>query len=562
MNAKRLFYVVGLLVGSLVVFYVAAPAISLAYVRKNLGPDFQVEALSVGQKGLTLRGVSVTKPWVQGRAESVFCSWDKHVVAEGGSFVVDPGARKAGSGTTASGYQVTARAMTVTVRKDGAEVRFQGVAYEEGRVSFEGAKVLYPPLTEHGYQTVLFGEGWARTDGTEVVLTTALAIGPGVPMVSSADVRVLPKERKATVGQLSIENRPPSPKVPYPFAALAEEATVTEEGGQLVAVAKRATVESPALSSESLTSHDLRVTFDPAGKLWVERASVRLAVDAKAKTVEAAGSCQDWLGLLPDELKAPAPFASLQLSGDIRAKVDAGEKPKLSLDMTCKAACAPLGFAQTLRKRFTYVAYDKGGQPFERTTGPATAEWVPLGDVSPTMAMALTNTEDPGFFVHRGFIRQAYENSLIENVKAGKVVRGGSTLTMQLAKNLWLRRERTLGRKAQEAFLTFALESCLTKEQILETYLNVVEFGPNIYGIGPAAKKLLSEAPSQITLVEALYLTTRLPNPTKGGSLDDTRRAQLAKMVARLVKEGRVPEDMAAIEGGDETPVALPPGLD
>jgi membrane peptidoglycan carboxypeptidase len=92
-------------------------------------------------------------------------------------------------------------------------------------------------------------------------------------------------------------------------------------------------------------------------------------------------------------------------------------------------------------------------------------------------------------------------------------VRGASTLTMQLAKNLYLGREKTLSRKLQEAAFTLLLEERLSKEDILELYLNVVEFGPNIYGIRNAAMHYFNSHPGELSLPQAMFLASILPNP-------------------------------------------------
>jgi membrane peptidoglycan carboxypeptidase len=94
---------------------------------------------------------------------------------------------------------------------------------------------------------------------------------------------------------------------------------------------------------------------------------------------------------------------------------------------------------------------------------------------------------------------------------------------MQLAKNLWLSREKTLGRKVQEGILTIALESSLTKDQIMELYLNVVEFGPNTYGIGPGCAKFLNKYPGELSLSEALYMALRLPSPNHAQTYESSK---------------------------------------
>jgi membrane peptidoglycan carboxypeptidase len=121
--------------------------------------------------------------------------------------------------------------------------------------------------------------------------------------------------------------------------------------------------------------------------------------------------------------------------------------------------------------------------------------------------------EDANFWVHGGFNQKSIQDSIRDNLTAGRFVRGGSTVTMQLAKNLYLRREKTVSRKLQEAVLTVLLEQSLTKEQILELYLNVIEFAPGVYGIGPAALHYFKSRPRNLSLGQALYLMSILPNP-------------------------------------------------
>jgi membrane peptidoglycan carboxypeptidase len=150
--------------------------------------------------------------------------------------------------------------------------------------------------------------------------------------------------------------------------------------------------------------------------------------------------------------------------------------------------------------------------------------------------------EDPGFASHRGFITQAYRNSLEDNIKLGRFHRGGSTITMQLAKNLWLRRDKTLGRKAQEFFLAQAIESCYTKDKIIELYLNVVEYGPDLYGIGGAARHYFKVTPSQLKPVEAFWLMSILPHPRKAGTPDAATLDRTRKFMDTLMKNGRIPD--------------------
>jgi membrane peptidoglycan carboxypeptidase len=118
---------------------------------------------------------------------------------------------------------------------------------------------------------------------------------------------------------------------------------------------------------------------------------------------------------------------------------------------------------------------------------------------------------------------------------------------MQLAKNLWLTRKRTLGRKIQEAVLTAVLESTLPKEKILELYLNIVEFGPDIYGIGPGSEKLLGTHPINISLSQALYLVLRLPAPSRAGTYEQMK-GKIGKMLDLMASNGKLSAEEAGYE--------------
>jgi monofunctional biosynthetic peptidoglycan transglycosylase len=135
--------------------------------------------------------------------------------------------------------------------------------------------------------------------------------------------------------------------------------------------------------------------------------------------------------------------------------------------------------------------------------------------MSPIAVSAIVLSEDWAFYQHNGFDWQQIWDSVERNWKAGKYVRGGSTITQQVAKNVFLSKEKTLWRKVQEAVLTVRLERQLTKRRILEIYLNVVEFGQGLYGIGPAARFYFSKSPAELTAKEGAFLAMLLPSPKK-----------------------------------------------
>jgi monofunctional biosynthetic peptidoglycan transglycosylase len=144
---------------------------------------------------------------------------------------------------------------------------------------------------------------------------------------------------------------------------------------------------------------------------------------------------------------------------------------------------------------------------------PKSPQYVPLSEVSSVMKDAVIVSEDGAFYQHSGFDWHEIQDSLKTSLKTQHLARGASTISQQLVKNVFLSKDRTLTRKIQEAYLTWQLEKILSKGQILERYLNVVEFGPNLYGIKAAAQFYFKKSPAQINLLEAAYLAHLLPNP-------------------------------------------------
>jgi hypothetical protein len=160
----------------------------------------------------------------------------------------------------------------------------------------------------------------------------------------------------------------------------------------------------------------------------------------------------------------------------------------------------------------------------------------PLEDIDSVLVYAVVANEDGGFFRHRGFNLEAVRGAITENLRAGAYRRGAGTITMQLARNLYLGHQRTLARKAQEVTLAWVLEHLtgLSKQRLLEIYLNIVEWGPGVHGIGEAAHYYFDRDPGHLTPAQALFLTTLLPSPAKwryrldrDGALRASTRAQM-----------------------------------
>jgi len=141
--------------------------------------------------------------------------------------------------------------------------------------------------------------------------------------------------------------------------------------------------------------------------------------------------------------------------------------------------------------------------------------WVPLSRISPSLRQAVVAAEDASFFTHEGFDWEGIKEAAKYNLEAGELKRGGSTITQQLAKNLYLSSERSLFRKAREALITRSLEHELTKERILELYLNVAEWGQGVYGAEAASRHHFKKSARDLTPDEAAWLAAILPSPRR-----------------------------------------------
>src|SRR6478736_1556233 len=141
--------------------------------------------------------------------------------------------------------------------------------------------------------------------------------------------------------------------------------------------------------------------------------------------------------------------------------------------------------------------------------------WVPLSRISPYLRQAVVAAEDASFFTHEGFDWEGMKDAALYDLEKGELKRGGSTITQQLAKNLYLSSERSLFRKAREALITRSLEHQLTKERILELYLNVAEWGQGVYGAEAAARHHFKKSSRDLTADEAAWLASILPAPRR-----------------------------------------------
>jgi monofunctional biosynthetic peptidoglycan transglycosylase len=139
--------------------------------------------------------------------------------------------------------------------------------------------------------------------------------------------------------------------------------------------------------------------------------------------------------------------------------------------------------------------------------------WVPYAKISDNLKRAILTAEDDKFVEHDGFDWEGIQKALEKNEKRGKVVAGGSTISQQLAKNLFLTSDRSFFRKGQEAAITVMMEGVMDKERILEIYLNVIEWGEGIFGAEAAARHYFGISAAQLSPSQAARLAAMVPRP-------------------------------------------------
>ncbi len=150
-------------------------------------------------------------------------------------------------------------------------------------------------------------------------------------------------------------------------------------------------------------------------------------------------------------------------------------------------------------------------------------KWVPYHRISNNLKRAVIVAEDARFAVHEGFDWEGIQKAYEKNLKKGRIVAGGSTISQQLAKNLFLSTKRTPGRKLQEAVITLMLEKMMTKRRILEIYLNIIEWGDGVFGAEAAARHYYKTSAANLSAWQAARLAAMIPNPRYYDSHRGTR---------------------------------------
>ena len=339
-------------------------------------------------------------------------------------------------------------------------------------------------------------------------------------------------------------------------------------------------LSSERIAPEPVEQIDLEVTgqgvwYAEERRLAVERGEIRLGraqmliegelehtpdhyrVDLTAKVPPTR--CNDVLGAIPDDLLGS--LVGFEWSGNWsalgRISLDSRELEATELSIRVRNLCqfeqAPRWVrVEQFQEPFRHRVIEPDETVFEIRTGPGTEIWVALADISPFVVPAMISHEDGAFYEHGGFAPWAIRDALVRNLQEGRYVVGASTISMQLAKNLYLQRDKNIARKVQEVILTWWLENALTKDEILELYVNVIEYGPGVYGLRYAAAYYFGREPHELSPAESAFLACMLPSPKRyhvsyeRGALTRSMKSRMGRLLEHMAKRERIgPEALA-----------------
>ncbi|MBK6849891.1 MAG: transglycosylase domain-containing protein [Proteobacteria bacterium] len=289
----------------------------------------------------------------------------------------------------------------------------------------------------------------------------------------------------------------------------------------------------------------------------------------EARLVLPALPCQAALDAVPVALVPRLQDFRLggNLAADLTLQIDFARLDQLRLSGrlgldACEVLEAPASVrAERFAQDFEHLVEVRPDEWLTVPVGPDNPDFVPFKEVSPDLVSALLTTEDAAFFRHRGFIPAQFEKALARNLERGSFRLGASTITMQTVKNLLLSPEKTLARKLQEVFLVWYLEQALSKERLMEIYLNIIELGPGIYGIGAAARHYFGKPAAQLTPLEAAFFASILPAPRRRyvhwcrGALDAPWDRYVRRVLRRVCGKGLI--DAAACAAAAAQPLVF-----
>lgn len=363
-------------------------------------------------------------------------------------------------------------------------------------------------------------------------------------------------------GQLTLQAQAPLPPLPPKLPAPARPIKLRQQPEQAARLHGQLTLEEGSLWIDGLSAKpiqgqratlDLDLTYAPATANAADRLAltrlraslpsrhsqepVALTLTAEARSLLGAqrkpalwlrlevprASCQALFGAIPQAM-VPRLHDQVRLTGhmspSLEAWVDLEDPYTLDFDLkelpgSCRLLSLGRYSPKHLAQSFTHEITE-GVSHAGITVGPGSSSFVPLSSLPPHVGASAFLTEEIAFYRNPGFALGLIKKALRLNLDKGRYVYGGSTVSQQLVKNLFLTRDKTLSRKLEEAFIVWKMEELLTKDRILELYLNCIEFGTDLYGIGRASWHYFNKPASRLTPLEGAFLAALKPAPWYG----------------------------------------------
>jgi hypothetical protein len=315
---------------------------------------------------------------------------------------------------------------------------------------------------------------------------------------------------------------------------------------------------SIAVSAEAISVP--RAAIDLGAARWTLSGWLRRGAPASGQLdlSLATAPCGDLLASLPAELRGPLDGMTLggSFGARIRLAVDlaapAGDGVSLTTSITddCRAEAEPPAADVARLAAPGNQVFPDGSRA---RAGKADPGWIALPQLPAHVAAAFVSAEDARFYDHGGFDLDQIARSLEIDLREHRLARGGSTISQQLVKNAFLSQRRSFDRKLQEAILTWRLEARLDKRQILERYLNIIELGPRVFGLGAAARYWFDAAPRELSLRQAAFLAALTSEPTsmsrrvrRAGGLDPESTSRVEVVLRAMRRDGAI--DAAQLE--------------
>jgi hypothetical protein len=532
-----------------------APDLIRWYVEDHY-PDIDlIGPVEIVWGGVHFHNVAIKRPGLEALLDLVEVDAEKRINIEGGEIKLSLDKQEGLTGDTSGGesLSITASGLTVEVHRKDLRARLEKTRVTSTDLCFESGTVKHRKLEANVWGgCVRRDKSAASVDRIEVPIKLPFKI-PRVPqeqvvIVLKATVSIVDRVVKfesANIGPFTILG-PATVKLPDD----GDEDTIYFDASKVV-------VNHPWIAPHTAYFNNVGVTASMGvfkgepGKIRLRVGRATVHIDPYNFAIHGDEECGNWLDFLPHPLPEALQEMDGNYGGRMRFEVAAKPIPNLDIKHNCTYTCSAEPIKNLRSRDFTYMAYDAKGKLFKRKGGPWSPGWVSIADLPPHIPHAFVLLEDPGFYAHDGILPEALENSLKVNLAKGEFVKGGSTITMQLAKNLWLKRHKTIGRKAYEALLTVALESCLGKAQILEWYMNVVEYGPDLYGIGAASKHYFHKPAEQLEVDEAFYLASLLPHPKDAVPPDQGGLDKVHRLMQMLANSGIITEYLVPLKEGE-----------